>query len=188
MIVKSHLSKFTVIGILLFSISCKTTTEITKTEDKNIEKTVVKTVETKSNDVKVIPEDTKIAEEKKIIELVENKEKTETTQVYPTWEGCPDGNNMCLQTGILRHIKKNFFYPQEAKDEGIQERIFVSFEYDENGVLDQSSVQAVRGNNKHLKAAAIKMISSLPKLKAPAYENGKPKKMKYTIPITFRLQ
>ena len=188
MIVKTHFSKLTFIGILMLSISCKTKTEITKTKDENIEKTVVKTVETKSNDIKVISEDTKITEEKKIIKLVKNKEKTESSQVYPTWEGCPEGNKVCFQRGLMMHIKKNFFYPQEAKDEGAQERIFVAFEYDENGVLDQSSVQAVRGNNKHLKAAAIKMISSLPKLKAPAYENGKPKKMKYTIPIIFRLQ
>ncbi|MGB0870891.1 MAG: energy transducer TonB [Flavobacteriales bacterium] len=183
MILKSYFSKLTFLGILTFSISCKTKTEITKTEN-----TVVKPVETKSNDVKEISEDTKITEEKNIIKLVENKEKTESTLIYPTWEGCPDGNKVCFQRNLMMHIKKSFFYPQEAKDAGAQERIFVTFEYDEKGVLDQNSIQAIRGNNKFLKAAAIKMISSLPKLKAPAFENGKPKVMKYTIPIIFRLQ
>lgn len=125
----------------------------------------------------------------KAADSVSDKELKEAVMTSPTWEGCPTGNQVCFQQNIMKYISKQFKYPQEAKDKGMQGKPFIVFEFDEQGVLDKSSVKVIRSSGYDiLDQAAKNIILSIPKLEAPALENGKPTRSKYTLPIRYTLR
>ena len=67
---------------------------------------------------------------------------------------------------------------------GIQGRVYVSFMIDVNGnVVGVKS----RGPDKNLEKEAQRIIDKLPKM-IPGKQRGKPVRVPYSIPITFRLQ
>ena len=92
---------------------------------------------------------------------------------------------MCFQQGIMKHIRKNFKYPAIPKEMGISEKIFVQFVIDKTGLITKATV--VRGQDKHLKNEAIRLVNSIPKLQ-PARQRGKSVPCSFTVPINFRLQ
>ena len=85
----------------------------------------------------------------------------------------------------MTHISKNFKYPQIAKEMGISEKIFVQFVIDKSGNI--KNAQIVRGEDKHLKAEALRLVNSMPKLQ-PAKQRGKAVPCSFTVPINFKLQ
>lgn len=107
----------------------------------------------------------------------------------PTWKGCPYGDSACFKKNIIMYIQKHFVYPEEAKKQGLQGRVYVTFEYDEKGALDKNSVKVARGTgHKALDEAAINLILSLPNAEAPGLKDGVPIRNKQNIPISFRLR
>ena len=107
----------------------------------------------------------------------------------PIFPGCEDVSRqeryMCFQQGIMRHIRNNFKYPSIPKEMGISEKIFVQFVIDKTGMITKSVV--VRGQDKHLRKEALRLVNSIPKLIA-AKQRGKSVPCSFTVPINFRLQ
>ena len=60
----------------------------------------------------------------------------------------------------------------------------MSFVVDKTGKV--SNVKVLRGVDKYLDAEAIRVVSSLPKFK-PGKQRGKPVKVQYNVPISFKL-
>ena len=104
----------------------------------------------------------------------------------PVFPGCEDASDRraCFQEKIQRHISKNFRYPQEAQEKGIQGRVAIMFLIDTNGNI--SSI-AKRGPDKSLEDEAVRIISRLPQMK-PGNHQGKKVNVPFSIPITFKLQ
>ena len=94
-------------------------------------------------------------------------------------------NYICFQRGIGKHIKENFEYPAIAKEMGISEKIFVEFVIEKSGKV--TSARVVRGEDKHLKQEALRLVKSIPKM-IPAKQRGTPVAVTFTLPINFSLQ
>ena len=86
---------------------------------------------------------------------------------------------------LFHYISKNIHYPQEAKEKGIQGRVFIGFIVEKDGSI--SNVRNLRGVDSELDAEAIRVIQSLPKWK-PGKNNGEFVRVSYQIPIFFKLE
>ena len=86
--------------------------------------------------------------------------------------------------GLVKYLSENIKYPKKAEKKGITGKVYVQFIIDKTGkVVD---VVAINGIEKSLDKEAIRVIKTMPKWK-PAMKNGNPVKVKYTIPISFKL-
>jgi len=133
-------------------------------------------------------------DEEEIIEIEEEEEDDEifnfaVVEDKPIFPGCEDVSKqeryMCFQQGIMKHIRNNFKYPAIPKEMGISEKIFVQFVIDKTGKITKATV--VRGEDKHLKQEAVRLVNSIPKLQA-AKQRGKSVPCSFTVPINFKLQ
>ena len=86
---------------------------------------------------------------------------------------------------LYHYISKNIRYPQEAKEKGIQGRVFIGFIVEKDGSI--SNVRNLRGVDSELDAEAIRVIQSLPKWK-PGKHKGEFVRVSYQIPIVFKLE
>ena len=89
----------------------------------------------------------------------------------------------CFQDQIQKHIIKNFRYPEIAQKTGIQGRVFIQFIIGKDGEI--SGIRT-RGPHSILEREANRIISLLPKM-TPGTQKGRPVRVPYSIPITFRL-
>ncbi len=128
-------------------------------------------------------EDTE-ADQETAVEIVEiaEEEEVEEEQVFVIVENMPEfpGGQMELRKQIAKRTK----YPEVAKENGIQGKVYVQFVVNEQGVITNAKV--VRGVDPSLDAEAIRVINSLPKWK-PGSQRGKPVKVSFTVPINFQL-
>ncbi len=85
---------------------------------------------------------------------------------------------------ILNFIKKNMVYPQEARENEMQAKIYVKFLIDKNGILKNPMV--LNKSDKIFENEAIRIIKKLNTWEA-GYLNGQKVDMWYTIPIVFKL-
>lgn len=153
-----------------------------------IEETVIKSTEVSQE---TVVETTPL----KVDEIVLVEEEEEVPEVpfaviedVPVFPGCKGSTNEeqkdCFQKKIQAHVQKNFSYPEVAVEMGIQGKVYVQFIIDNKGNI--SNIRT-RGPNKLLEKEADRIISLLPKM-SPGLQRGRPVKVPYTIPITFRLQ
>lgn len=103
----------------------------------------------------------------------------------PVFPGCEDASDAraCFQEKMQQHISKNFRYPQEAQERGIQGRVSILLLIDDEGYITNI---ATRGPDKSLEDEAVRIISRLPQMK-PGNHNGKNVNVPFSIPISFRL-
>ena len=85
----------------------------------------------------------------------------------------------------MDYVSKNVVYPSEAQEKGISGRVFVSFIVEKDGSV--SNVDVKRGIGGGSDEAAVRVIKALPKWK-PGKMKGKPVRVSYMMPITFKLQ
>lgn len=104
----------------------------------------------------------------------------------PVFPGCEDSENMrdCFQQQMQKHIGKNFNYPEEAMEKGIQGRVNIMFFIQKDGSIGNVRM---RSPDKLLEAEAARIISLLPQM-APGEHKGKNVRVAYSIPITFKLE
>jgi protein TonB len=85
--------------------------------------------------------------------------------------------------GGIEAMIKNIVYPQTAKDQGIQGKVFVKVIIDEKGNVSETSI--LKSVNKDCDKAAMDAIK---KTKfTPGIKDNKPVKAEVTIPIMFKL-
>lgn len=103
--------------------------------------------------------------------------------VYKVAENMPvyPGGDIAL----LQFVAKNVKYPVDAQTAGIQGRVICSFVVNKKGIVTKSRV--VRGVSPSLDAEALRVIGEFPQW-TPGTVGGKAVSVKYTVPITFRLQ
>lgn len=85
---------------------------------------------------------------------------------------------------LLEYLKKNIKYPAICREQGIQGRVLVSFIVNKDGSIVDAEV--VKPINPSLDKEALRVISGMPKWK-PGAQRGKPVRVKYTVPVNFRL-
>ena len=89
------------------------------------------------------------------------------------------------QEALNRYLVRNIKYPLLAQENGIQGRVVCQFVVNSDGSIVDISV--VRGVEESLDKEAIRVIQSMPKW-TPGRQGGKSVRVKYTLPIRFKLQ
>ncbi len=79
-------------------------------------------------------------------------------------------------------IEKNITYPILAEVNGIEGKVVVTFDVNNDGTI--SNVQVKDSGNAILDSEVVSKVESMPRW-IPARQNGRPVKMKYTLPINF---
>lgn len=88
------------------------------------------------------------------------------------------------QDSLFKFLAKNIIYPKEAKEKGIQGKVYVNFTIEEDGSVNH--VKIIRGVHPLLDNEAVRVIKLLPKWK-PGTQRGKTVKVSYNLPITFNM-
>ena len=86
---------------------------------------------------------------------------------------------------LMQFLSQNVKYPEEAYQKGTQGRVIVTFVVEKDGSITEARV--VRSIEPLLDKEALRVINSMPNWN-PGTQNGEPVRVKYTVPITFRLQ
>ena len=89
------------------------------------------------------------------------------------------------QGALLQFLAKSIKYPVIAQQNGVQGRVTCSFVVGKDGVI--RNIEVIRGVDPSLDLEATRVISMMPKWK-PGMQKGKEVSVKYTVPVTFRLQ
>ena len=149
-------------------------------DEAEVEETVIESTETN---------------EEEIVEIVEVEEEELDIDVpfaviedVPIFPGCErvkkSERRDCFQEKMNKHIRKNFRYPEIAQEMGIQGRVYVNFIIAKDGQITNIRM---RGPDKNLENEAKRIISKLPSM-TPGKQRGRPVRVPFSIPITFRLQ
>lgn len=156
------------------------TFEVVENEEE-IEETIIESTETTQDE---IIEDVEVVDEEVIIEDV----PFAIIEDVPIFPGCENVHKSqrkaCFEEKINKFIRKNFRYPEIAQEMNIQGRVNVAFVIDEHGHV--TNIRS-RGPDKNLVKEAERIIGMLPKM-TPGKQRGRPVRVPYGIPITFRLQ
>lgn len=156
---------------------------------------VIEVVEDEEEVEETVIESTETSQEEEVIEIeeVEVDEVEEDIDVpfaviedVPVFPGCENANDkrQCFNQKIQEHIRKNFRYPEIAQEMGIQGRVNVMFTIQKDGTIGNIRY---RGPDKNLEAEALRIIEKLPRM-TPGKQRGRPVRVPFSIPITFKLQ
>ena len=86
---------------------------------------------------------------------------------------------------LLEYLANNIKYPAIARENGIQGTVVVQFVVDKDGSVTNATV--ARGIGGGCDEEAIRVVSGMPKW-SPGKQQGRAVKVKYTLPIRFRLE
>ncbi|HKJ49325.1 MAG TPA: energy transducer TonB [Christiangramia sp.] len=104
-------------------------------------------------------------------------------ETAPVWKGCEDSadKKACFNKMLMQHIKENIKYSKNDKGEYIRGKATVSMKVNEEGNV---VVNSVEGKFPVLNKEAKRLMESIPTM-TPGKLAGKPRAIKYTIPINF---
>lgn len=88
------------------------------------------------------------------------------------------------QIAMLKYIMENMKYPEQAMKEGIQGRVAVRFIVEKDGSI--SDVKPILSVHPLLNKEAVRVVESMPKW-SPGKQNGKPVRVRYNLPVMFKL-
>ncbi|MCF2594585.1 M56 family metallopeptidase [Bacteroides caecigallinarum] len=86
---------------------------------------------------------------------------------------------------LMSFLSKNIKYPASAMESNIQGRVIVQFVVEKDGTPTEFKV--MRSVDPALDAEALRVMKEMPKWK-PGMQRGQAVRVKYTVPVTFRLQ
>ena len=109
--------------------------------------------------------------------------KVEETKVFDVVEEMPQfpGGSSAL----FEYLSKNIKYPVVAEENGVQGRVVVTFVVERDGSI--TDVKVVKSVDPSLDKEAQRVVKSMPHW-IPGKPNGSAVRVKYTVPVTFRLQ
>ena len=86
---------------------------------------------------------------------------------------------------LLNYLSENITYPKECEDVCVQGRVIVTFVVEKDGSISEAKV--VKSVYQPLDEEALRVVKGMPKW-IPGRMNSEPTRVKYTIPVTFRLK
>ena len=150
--------------------------EIKSQEDLNATKVSISIADVKGNDE---ANGKDIADLKQVVtQAAPEPEKVfDMVEQMPTFPGG--------QTELMAYLGKNIKYPTIAQENGTQGRVIIQFVVERDGSI--SDVHVARGVDPYLDKEAVRVVKSMPKW-LPGKQNGKAVRVKFTVPVMFRLQ
>ena len=88
-------------------------------------------------------------------------------------------------SAMMAFVQENMKYPEDAKIDGKEGRVLCSFIIDKEGAVTEVRVARSSGTQS-LDDEAVRVVSLMPKWE-PGKVEGKPVRVRYIIPIVFRL-
>ena len=119
-------------------------------------------------DDEIVSIETVVSDDKKVFDVVEEMPQ------FPG--GAPK---------LLEYLSENIRYPKEAMEADKQGRVIATFVVREDGSI--SDARVVKSVDPQLDEEALRVINAMPNWE-PGRQNGEPVAVKYTVPITFRLE
>ena len=86
---------------------------------------------------------------------------------------------------MLKFLQENVKYPENAMKNNVQGRVIVQFVVEKDGTLTEFKV--ARSVDPDLDAEALRVLQIMPKWK-PGMQRGKIVRVKFTVPVSFKLQ
>ena len=105
---------------------------------------------------------------------------TKVFDVVEEMPSFPGGNG-----ALMSYLNNNTKYPVVAQENGVQGRVIISFVVERDGSI--SDVKVARSVDPSLDREAQRVVKSMPRW-TPGKQNGQTVRVKYTVPVVFRLQ
>ena len=107
----------------------------------------------------------------------------EETKVWDVVEQMPSfkGGDQAL----MNYLTKSIHYPAMAEENGIQGRVVCTFVVERDGSI--TDIKVVRSVDPSLDKEAVRVLKAMPKW-IPGKQNGSAVRVKFTLPVTFKLQ
>ena len=86
---------------------------------------------------------------------------------------------------LSKYLSESIKYPEEAEGKGIEGKVILTFIVEKDGSI--SEIEVVNPVNPLLDNEAVRVVKSMQGW-IPGKQNGKTARVKYTIPVTFKLQ
>ena len=111
------------------------------------------------------------------------KHVVEETKIFTVVEQMPmfPGGDAAL----MGYLRDNMHYPTVAAENGVQGRVVVGFVVERDGSI--TDVNVLRSVDPSLDREAMRVVKAMPKW-TPGKQNGSAVRVKYQVPVTFRLQ
>lgn len=126
----------------------------------------------------------------KVDEPIEKTMSINSVQNTPVFKGCEglseEENRICFERKIQKHIQR-YFNAEIAQDVGLTSgkyKIVTQFVIDKTGKVSDIKIRAP---HKKLEKETDKVVNKIPQF-TPGKQNNKPVKVKYTLPITFKVE
>lgn len=152
-----------------------------KTQDELMNtKTAIGALDVKGND----DANGEILKIKEVVAQPEPKPVTETeNKVFEVVEKMPSfpGGDAAL----MDYLSKNVKYPVIAQENGVQGRVVISFVVEKDGSI--TDVRVAKSVDPSLDREASRVVKSMPRW-IPGMQNGGAVRVKYNVPVSFRLQ
>ena len=115
------------------------------------------------------------------VQVIEEEQPVEQ-EIFEVVENMPEfpGGNAAL----MQYLAKNITYPTIAQENGTQGRVIIQFVVNQDGSIVDAKV--ARSVDPYLDKEALRVINAMPKWK-PGMQRGKPVRVKFTVPVMFRL-
>lgn len=113
------------------------------------------------------------------MDIYMNQDGDTIYNVAETMPQFPGGPN-----ALMKYLSENTKYPESAKANKIEGRVFVSFVIEKDGSITNAEV--MRGIDKECDAEAVRVVSSMPKWQAGT-QNGEAVRCRFTAPFIFKL-
>jgi TonB family protein len=86
--------------------------------------------------------------------------------------------------GMMQYLSSNIRYPKDAREAGTQGRVIVSFIVEKDGSI--SNAKVAKPTYSSLDEEALRVVSAMPNW-MPGKQNGQAVRVKYSVPVSFRL-
>ena len=107
----------------------------------------------------------------------------EETKVFDVVEQMPQYKGG--DAALMDYLNKSIKYPVIAEENGIQGRVVCTFVVERDGSI--TDVKVVRSVDPSLDKEAVRVLKAMPKW-IPGKQNGSAVRVKFTLPVTFKLQ
>ena len=111
------------------------------------------------------------------------KPKEEENKVFDVVEQMPSFPGG--MAALMAYLQKSIKYPPVAEENGIQGRVVCTFVVERDG--SANDVRVAKSVDPSLDKEAVRVVSAMPRW-IPGKQNGQSVRVKYTLPVTFRLQ
>lgn len=131
----------------------------------------------------------------KNVNLATDNVQNVATEANPTTEESRSSNDPVFQVveqqptfpgGLqeaMKYLQKNIKYPEEAKSEEAEGKVYVRFTVETDGSIGEVGVMKSSGNE-HLDAEAVRVVTAMPKWE-PGKQGGKVVRVRMVLPVAF---